>query len=198
MVACTTDDGNNIVLLVRKLTPPPPPRLEWPSRRARTTRRLQGEPTRIYVTLSMRLWMVRDCCHANTSCHLGVAWTLRILERFYWCVGMDVCTRWWLRRRFKNVSTHGPLVDSVTAAARGARHSFERRFLSALCRYGARKYRLRTYFCSLIASAVAFTCTPFRQNLQHRARNKYIGLQIHTFVGLSCVPSARQWTPILL
>ena len=37
--------------------------------------------------------------HAEASCHLGVTRTLKMLERFYWWVGMDVCTaKWWVRR----------------------------------------------------------------------------------------------------
>ncbi|CAB1100851.1 unnamed protein product [Ectocarpus sp. CCAP 1310/34] len=36
-------------------------------------------------------------CHANASCHLGAARTLSMLERFYWWIGMSVCTKWWIR-----------------------------------------------------------------------------------------------------
>ena len=34
-------------------------------------------------------------------CHLGTSRTLRTLERFYWWIGMSVCTRWWLRHCLK-------------------------------------------------------------------------------------------------
>lgn len=30
-----------------------------------------------------------------------IAKTLRLLEQFFWWIGMSMCTRWWLRRCFK-------------------------------------------------------------------------------------------------
>ena len=33
--------------------------------------------------------------------HLGVIRTLKMLERFYWWVGMEACTKWWVRRCLK-------------------------------------------------------------------------------------------------
>ena len=60
-------------------------------------RLLHDEPTRIYVPLLVRPWIMH-ACHANVSCHLGVARTFSVLERFYWWTGVSVCTRWWLRR----------------------------------------------------------------------------------------------------
>ena len=48
----------------------------------------------------MRPWVLHTC-HSTTSCHLGVARTLAMLRRFYWWIGMDICTRWWLRRCLK-------------------------------------------------------------------------------------------------
>lgn len=36
-------------------------------------------------------------CHANVSCHFGAARTLSMLERYYWWVGMSICTKWWIR-----------------------------------------------------------------------------------------------------
>ena len=35
--------------------------------------------------------------HSTASRHLNTTRTLRVLERFYWWIGMNVCTRWWLR-----------------------------------------------------------------------------------------------------
>ena len=32
---------------------------------------------------------------------LGVTRSLKMLERFYWWVGMEVCTKWWVRRCLK-------------------------------------------------------------------------------------------------
>ena len=83
----TDDDG--ILLLVRKLTPPAPVCPDKPDGR--------GDLTRICVPLVMRLWIMQSC-HANASCHLGVARTLCMPESFYWWIGKSVCTRWWLRR----------------------------------------------------------------------------------------------------
>ena len=44
----------------------------------------------------MRPW-VMYACHSTAPCHLGTTRTLRMLERFYWWVGMNIGTRWWLR-----------------------------------------------------------------------------------------------------
>ena len=48
----------------------------------------------------MRPWIMK-ACHSTASCHLGTTHTLRMLERFYWWIGMNVCTRWWLRHCLK-------------------------------------------------------------------------------------------------
>lgn len=46
--------------------------------------RLLGEdPTCVYVPVLTRPWML-DACHAETSCHLGVARTLWTLEHYCW------------------------------------------------------------------------------------------------------------------
>ena len=92
----TDDDG--VTLLVRKLTPPRPPHPDRPGGRA--ARLLNDEPTRIYVPLLTRPWIMH-ACHADASCHLGVTRTLQMLERFFWWVGMEVCTRWWVRHCLK-------------------------------------------------------------------------------------------------
>ena len=47
------------------------------------------DPVRIYVPLLARPWIMH-ACHAGASCHLGVTRTLKMLERFYWWVGMEV------------------------------------------------------------------------------------------------------------
>ena len=86
------DDGT--LLLVRKSTPASVAGPGTPSGRA--ARLLNDEPTRIYVPLLMRPWIMQ-ACHANASCHLRVARTLSTLERFYWWIGMNISTRWWLR-----------------------------------------------------------------------------------------------------
>ena len=48
----------------------------------------------------MRPWVLHTC-HSTTACHLDVARTLGMLRRYYWWIGMDVSTRWWLRRSLK-------------------------------------------------------------------------------------------------
>ena len=50
------------------------------------------DPVHIYVPLSARPWIMH-ACHADASCHLGVTRTLKMLERSYWWVGMEVCTK---------------------------------------------------------------------------------------------------------
>ena len=55
---------------------------------------------RIYVPLLARPWIMH-ACHADASCNLGATRTLKMLERFYWWVGMEVCTKWWVRRCLK-------------------------------------------------------------------------------------------------
>ena len=59
-----------------------------------------NDPVRIYVPLLARPWIMH-ACHADASCHVGVTRTLKMLERFYWWVGMEACTKWWIRRCLK-------------------------------------------------------------------------------------------------
>ena len=92
----TTD--NDIVLLVRNPTPLPTPNVPDPAGRAAVL--LNDEPVHIYVHLLMRPWIVQGC-QSTASVHLGTTRTSHILERFYSCIGMNVCTRWWLRHRLK-------------------------------------------------------------------------------------------------
>ena len=93
----TTDDY--IVLLVRNPTLPPT-RSDEPKSVERAACLLNDEPVRIYVPLLMRPWIMQ-ACHSTASCHLGTTRTLRMQERFYWWIGMNVCTRWWLRHCLK-------------------------------------------------------------------------------------------------
>ena len=39
--------------------------------------------------------------HADASCHVSVTRTLKMLERFYWWIGMEVCRKWLVRRCLK-------------------------------------------------------------------------------------------------
>ena len=86
----TTDD--DIVLLVRIPTLPAT-RSDKPNTVGRAACLLNDEPTRIYVPLLMRLWIMR-ARHSTASCHLGTTRTLRMLEGLYGWIGMNVCTRW--------------------------------------------------------------------------------------------------------
>ena len=86
---------DDTILLVRKHTPPPPP-----DGRSCSSRQLTNAPTRIYVPLMARPWIMH-ACHSGASCHLGVTRTLRMLERFCWWVSMEICTKWWVRRCLK-------------------------------------------------------------------------------------------------
>ena len=83
----TTDD--DIVLLVRNPTLPPT-RSDKPNSVGRAACLLTDEPARTYAPLLMRPWIM----HLTASCHLSTTRTLRMLERFHWWIGMNVCTRW--------------------------------------------------------------------------------------------------------
>ena len=91
--------NDDIVLLVRNPILPPT-RSDKPNTVGRVACLLNDEPIRIYVPLLMRPW-IKQACHSTASCRLGTARTLRMLERFYWWIGMNVCTRWWLRHCLK-------------------------------------------------------------------------------------------------
>ena len=87
----TTDD--DIVLLIRNPTLPPS-RYDEPNSVGRAACLLNDEPARIYVPLFMRPWIMQDG-HSTASCLFGTMRTLRMLERFYWWIGMmNVCTQW--------------------------------------------------------------------------------------------------------
>ena len=85
----TTDNGT--VLLVRQPIPQPAPDTQRPVGHAACL--LNDYPIRIYVPLLMRPW-VMQACHSTAFCHLGTTLTLRMLERFYWWIGMSIRTRW--------------------------------------------------------------------------------------------------------
>ena len=84
----TTDDG--ITLLVRD------PDFHAIRNPSTISTRIDG-PIRIYVPMMMRPWAL-DTCHAVASYHLGTSHTQRMLERFFWWIGMDASVRFWLRR----------------------------------------------------------------------------------------------------
>ena len=88
---------HDTVLLVRGPAPAAPQPAGHP---ARLRRPPFHDSIRIYVPLLARPWIMQ-ACHADASCHLGVTRTLKMLERFYWWVGMEACTKWWVRRCLK-------------------------------------------------------------------------------------------------
>ena len=59
---------------------------------SRRIRHLFDDPIRIYVLLLAIPWIMH-ACHADVSCGLGVTRTLIKLERVYWWVGMEACTK---------------------------------------------------------------------------------------------------------
>ena len=83
----TTDD--DIVLLVRNPTLPPT-KSDKPNSVGRAACLLNDEPIRIYVPMLMRP-RIMQACHPTVSCHLGTTRTLRMLERFHWRIGMNLC-----------------------------------------------------------------------------------------------------------
>ena len=92
------ETADDIVILVRNPMTPPPSAA--PSSLGRAARLLNDEPVRIYVHLLMRPWIMQ-ACYSTASCHLGTTRTSRILKWFYWWIGMNVSTRWWLRHCLK-------------------------------------------------------------------------------------------------
>ena len=91
MIACwqrpATHNRRRIVLLVRQPTPHPASSSQHPVGRAACS--LHDEAVRIYVSLLMRPW-VMQACHSIASCHLDTTCTLRMLERFYCWIGMNI------------------------------------------------------------------------------------------------------------
>lgn len=103
----TTDDGT--VFLVRTPTPLLVPDPQRPAGRAPCF--LNDESIRIYA----------QACHPMDSCHLGTARTLRMLECFFWWIGMIICTPWRLRSCLKcqALLNLGPVDLHLDAPAKG-------------------------------------------------------------------------------
>ena len=89
-------DDDTILLVRKPITAASAP----DGHNSRRSRPSFDDPVRIYVPLLVRPWIVH-ACHADASCHLGVTRTPRMLKRFYWWVGMEACTKWWVRRCLK-------------------------------------------------------------------------------------------------
>ena len=88
---------HDTILLVRNHIAVAPNR-DGPPARAR--RPPFNDSVCIYVPLLARPWIMY-ACHADASCHFGVMCTLKMRERFYWWVGMEAWTKWWVRRCLK-------------------------------------------------------------------------------------------------
>ena len=78
---------------------------------------LNDESICIYMSLLMCPW-VMQACQSTTSCHLGTT-NARIC---FWWIGMDICTRWWLR---DYLAIRWPIIE---APARWARRFHQHRF----------------------------------------------------------------------
>lgn len=83
-------DDNGIILLVRKLASPTPVRSDKSGGCA--ARPLDDEPTRKYVPLLTRPWNM-PAWNADASYNRGVVRTPSMVERFYWWMGINTCTR---------------------------------------------------------------------------------------------------------
>ena len=133
---------------------------------ALTNRTLWGEllacePVRIYVPLLMRP-RIMQARHLTASCHRGTTRTLRMLERFYWWIGMNVCTRWWLRhclkcqaRKTPRLTFRCPIITMPLPEGPG--------FAVSADYFGSLPVTPRgntTSCCSPIASVVEPTCSP--------------------------------------
>ena len=88
----TTED--DIILLVRKLILPPT-KSDKSNSEGGASSLINDEPVRIYAPLLMRLWIIQ-ACHSTVSCHFITTRMFRMLERFHWWFGMNVCTLRWL------------------------------------------------------------------------------------------------------
>ena len=98
---------------------------------ARVRRPPFNDSVRIYVPLLARPWIMH-ACHADASCHLGVMRTLKMLERFYWWVGMEACTKWWVFRCLKcqarktsRQTVHWPVLPIPLPNSPGVTVSFD-------------------------------------------------------------------------
>ena len=153
----TTDD--DIVLLVRSPTLPPT-RSDKPNSVGRAAYLLNHEPVRIYVPLLMRPWIMQ-ACHSTAFCHLGTMRTLCMLERFYWWIGMNVCTRWWLRhclmcqaRKNPPLTVRWPIISMPLPEGPGVAVSADYVGPLPVTPPG------NTSCCSSIASVAGPTCSP--------------------------------------
>ena len=153
----TTDD--DIVLLVRNPTLPPT-RSDKPNSVRRDSCLLDDESVRIYLPLLMRPWIMQ-AYHSTASCYLGTTRTLRMLERFFWWIGMNVFTRWWLRhclkcqaRKTPWLTVRWPIISMLLPEGPGVAVS--------VAYFGSFRYHqdsTPTSCCSPIAPVVGPTCS---------------------------------------
>ena len=138
-------------------------------------------------------------CYADASCHLDVTRTLKMLERFYWWVGMEACAKWWIRRclncqarklpakRFAGLHSPSPCPTSPE-------------YPSALTTLGPCQSLLEeipTSFSSRTASAGGQTCSlspPQKSQLRYC---QHLGKLLYPPVGMLINSSIRQRTPTL-
>ena len=96
------------------------------------------------------------------SCHLGTTRTLRMLEPFYWWIGMNVCTRWWLRhclkcqaRKTPWLTVRWPIISMPLPEGSGVAVSVD-----SFGPFRSHHEATTTSCCSPIASVVGPTCSP--------------------------------------
>ena len=147
---------------------------------------LGDEPIRIYVPLLTRPWIMQ-ACNSTSSCHLGTARTLRMLERFYWWIGMSICTRWRLchclkghARQTLQLTVQWSVISIPLSPGPGIAVSVDCFWSFPVTPRG------NTYICfSPIALAVVRTCSPSPPlDLQLKARPTSLS-PVHSPLGVS-------------
>ena len=135
--------------------------LTKPNSVGRAARLRSDEPVCIYVPLLMRPWIMQ-ACHSMASCHLGTTRTLRMLERFIWWIGMNVCTRWWLRHCLKcqarknlRLTVRWPIISMPLPEGPGVAVAVD-----YFGPFRSHHEATPTSCCSPIASVVGPTCSP--------------------------------------
>ena len=134
---------------------------------------LNDEPIRTYVPLLMRPW-VMQACHSTASYHLGYTLTLRMLERFCWWIGTNICTRRWLlhylecqARKISRLTVRWPIISMPRPEGPGINVSVD------YCSPPSRSpLEITPTSCSLpVVSATEPTCSQSLQpSLQLRVR----------------------------
>ena len=165
---------------------------------SRRSRSYFYDPVRIYVPLLARPWIVH-ACHADASCHLGVTRTLKMLERFYWWVGMEVCTKWWVRRclicRARKISRQTiPWPTSPFLCPIAPEYPSVLTVLG-LCR--SQLEEILAFFSSRTVSASGRICSFTSAEFTAESTANILVNHFTPLWGCPSTLSIRQWTPVL-